>query len=442
LGVEPTAAAVRQDVFQQHLNNIADEVEGNGGGNLGDLGDLDQDLGELNPEDVKAVVHKALLKMKLAEQHQQDKDHNSFAVVLACEAAGKPDFHMGAAGRRERAFTGLLVVGCDLLSLISTFLSWGKVELQREWEVPGGERVFECHISPCSSMVLTASGNDLHLWDAASGLLKNTLKGHTSTVTGCRFFPDGKTAVSTSLDRTLKVWDVKSGSLDRTLVGHTNFVSCVDVSPDNARILSGSLDSTWKLWNFRTGEHQHTKEMDGLPYYTKQMDDLPYCCSFSPNGRLLLVGCGYNLKLYDSTTFQLQHILSNMLTGHWTHRLRRFVGSCSFTPDGTTVLSGSEDGTMKLWSTATGQCLRNLRGHSSPVNSCFFSPSGHEICSASEDGSPMVWTTGTGQFKGAFDADPTARPSICASSNGKCIVSGHANGILKMWRVRTGWGTQ
>jgi WD40 repeat protein len=138
------------------------------------------------------------------------------------------------------------------------------------------------------------------------------------------------------------VWDVASGSLVRTLVGHTSWVMCVDVSPDNTRILSASFKKTWKLWSSRTGELQHTE----------QTDVSPYCCSFSLNGSLLLVGCGNSLRLHDSTTYQLQHTL----TGH-----SNFVRSCSFAPDGATILSGSDDRTMKLWSTTTGHCLRTRR---------------------------------------------------------------------------------
>jgi hypothetical protein len=41
-------------------------------------------------------------------------------------------------------------------------------------------------------MILTASGNDLHLWDAATGLLKRTFKGHIDVVGECRFFLTGR----------------------------------------------------------------------------------------------------------------------------------------------------------------------------------------------------------------------------------------------------------
>jgi WD40 repeat protein len=325
-------------------------------------------------------------------------------------------------GGRNRTFTGLLTVGGDVLSLMSTFLSWEKVRLQREWKVPYG--VASCHMSPCSTMILTCAGHDLHLWDAAAGVLKGTLKGHTSLVFSCRFFPDGKTVVSASLDTTLKVWDVELGSLIRTLVGHTGVVSCVDVSPDNERILSGSSDRTWKLWNAKTGELQRTEH--GQQYWGA------FCCSFSPDGKFFLVGRGCDLKLSGSTTHQLQRTL----TGH-----NGAVCCCSFTPDGTTVLSGSSDHTMKLWSTATGQCLRTLDGHCGPILFCSFSPSGHEIVSASDDQTLMLWTAATGQLEEVIDENH-APHSVCVSPDGKHVVSGHVardgahGGVVKMWRVQ------
>jgi hypothetical protein len=394
------------DVSEEYLNNPEGAVE-------------------LDSEKAKEIVREALMEIKLAEKCQQDKDRNAFAVVLGAReaATGKSEFQMAEVGGRERASTGLLVVGGDVLSLVSTFLSWEKVALQREWEVPGGRVVHSCHISPCSTMLLTASGNELHLWDAASGLLKATFKGHTSVVWGCRFFPDGKTIVTASGDRTLKVWDVESGSLVRTLAGHTDLAYCVDVSLDNVRILSASYENTWKLWNARTGELLHTEHMGGRSC----------CCSFSPNGRLVLVGCGDNLMLHDSSIFQLQHTL----TGH-----SNLVMSCSFAPDGATILSGSFDRTMKLWSTTTGQHLRTFAGHSACVRSCSFSPSGHAIYSASDDGTLMMWTTATGQLDGIIDKDsnvPHSWPhSICASSDGKHIVSGDSGGLVKTWRVGQG----
>jgi WD40 repeat protein len=424
------------------------------------------DMAEKHPDELSSYDVKAIIQMLLLEtQRQQDKDQNAFTVVLAARrAAGKPDFQMSeTCGQRQRVSTGLFVVGGHVLSFISSFLSWKKMELQCEkmelqceWKSPSDgssssgtcDGVSSCHISPCNSMILTSSGRDLHLWDAITGQILTTLTPctgpilATQSVLSCRFFPDGTTIVSTA-NRTIFLWDVASCSLIRKLSGRTFSVKSIDVSPDSEQILSAS-EQTWKLWNSRTGElqHKHKLKISHLLHTA--------CCSFSPNGRFFVLG-GIDLRKfgtwsrlnqYDSTTYE------KMFTfiGH-----TNYVTSCSFAPDSATMLTGSDDCKMKLWSTSTGQCLLTLDGLGGAVSPsklspnprraracCSFSPSGQEIISASNDGTLMLWVAATGQFQGLVKRVMTHHSifALCVSSDGKYIVSGHENGIVKMWRVK------
>ena len=58
----------------------------------------------------------------------------------------------------------------------------------------------------------------------------------------------------------------------------------------------------------------------------------------------------------------------------------------SFSPDGTTLASGSSDGTAKLWDVATRTNIATLEGHTNEVLSVSFSPDGTTLASASRDG--------------------------------------------------------
>ena len=73
-------------------------------------------------------------------------------------------------------------------------------------------------------------------------------------------------------------------------------------------------------------------------------------------------------------------------TGH-----SRVVSSVAFSPDGRTALSGSTDGTLKLWEVATGKELRTLTGHLNTVNSVAFSPDGRTAVSGSDDQTLKLW---------------------------------------------------
>ena len=77
-------------------------------------------------------------------------------------------------------------------------------------------------------------------------------------VTSVAIAPDGRTALSGSVDKTLKLWDLASGKELRTFTGHSDVVSSVAIAPDGRTALSGSWDKTLKLWDLASGKELRT----------------------------------------------------------------------------------------------------------------------------------------------------------------------------------------
>src|SRR5262245_52079657 len=72
------------------------------------------------------------------------------------------------------------------------------------------------------------------------------------------------------------------------------------------------------------------------------------------------------------------------------------VLSVAFSPDGTRVLSGSRERTVKLWDKSTGALIRTFEGHAYVVDSVAFSPDGQRVLSGSEDKTIKLWDAATG----------------------------------------------
>ena len=72
------------------------------------------------------------------------------------------------------------------------------------------------------------------------------------------------------------------------------------------------------------------------------------------------------------------------------------VKCCAFSPDGQSVLSGSHDKTLKIWSVSDGSERYTLSGHSDMVSSCAFSPDGSTVLSGSYDNTLKLWDASAG----------------------------------------------
>ena len=75
------------------------------------------------------------------------------------------------------------------------------------------------------------------------------------------------------------------------------------------------------------------------------------------------------------------------------------ITAVAFSPDGTRVLTGSQDNTAKLWDAHTGKEILSLPGHTQEVTSVGFSPDGLHVLTSSRDGTAIIWLARIGANK-------------------------------------------
>ncbi|ASV74720.1 High-affnity carbon uptake protein Hat/HatR [Thermogutta terrifontis] len=159
--------------------------------------------------------------------------------------------------------------------------------------------------------------------------------------------------------------------------------------------------------------------------------------AFSPNGRQVLTGSwDGTARVWDAATGK---------------ELRQFEGhtgwvlSVAFSPDGRQVLTGSgnpfertSDNTARLWDAATGQELRRFEGHTDPVTSVAFSPDGRQVLTGSGDNTARLWDAATGKELRRFEGHTEAVLSVAVSPDGRQVLTGSADKTARLWDAATG----
>lgn len=105
-------------------------------------------------------------------------------------------------------------------------------------------------ISPDGTRIATGlNDGTARLWDARTGQVLRSFRGHRDAVTSIAFSPDGDAILTGSLDRTAKLIDLSTGRERIEFSGHTAGIIGVAFAPDGASIFTRSLDGTIRSWS-------------------------------------------------------------------------------------------------------------------------------------------------------------------------------------------------
>ena len=159
--------------------------------------------------------------------------------------------------------------------------------------------------------------------------------------------PDGTRLATGSEDGTAKVWDAADGRERLTLRGHVGRVYSVSWSPDGTRLATGSEDGTAKVWDAAGGRERLTLR------------------GHAGSGLLRVLVAGRDAA-GDGESMMARRRCGTRPTaanGSPSGGMRAGSVAVSWSPDGTRLATGSEDGTAKVWDAAGGRELLTLKGH-------------------------------------------------------------------------------
>ncbi|XP_064412135.1 jouberin isoform X2 [Latimeria chalumnae] len=264
------------------------------------------------------------------------------------------------------------------------------------YEIPSGHCFRECsgHLNIIydicwskddKNFLSASSDGTVRIWKTGSqnGPAEKVLP-HPSFVYTAKYHPFAQYLVVTGCyDCVIRVWSIREreihGHLLQELDGHTSFINTLCFDAEGLRMFSGDSLGQIIIWNtfINEGSQHHPVQQWGIHKEIREddMKGVPVnYLQLHPNGRRLLI------HARDSTlrVMDLRILTTKKYTGAINYREK--IHS-TFTPCGTFLLSGSEDGVAYVWNAETGDqvAMYSELSYTSPLRDVAFHPHEHMV---------------------------------------------------------------
>ena len=275
--------------------------------------------------------------------------------------------------------------------------------------------------SPDGQWLASGGFRTVKLWKKPAGGKRLDLAALEGPPRSIAVSPDGKQAAIGEETGKVKVFDLASGQIVKTIAGHGGPVTGVAFSADGARLVTGSLDKSVRVFNL--ADQQQVASIE-TPSPVNAV-------AIVGEGKLIASGGEDNVirtwELPASQPADAQPADSNAapkpvreLAGHGGP----VTSLVALAPNGAQLLSGSKDGTVRVWDVAGGNVVKNMN-HGAPVVSVAARADGKRFASASSAGTARLWNAENQQQVAEVKGDFRAGLNVAAASRAAALAKKH-----------------
>lgn len=264
---------------------------------------------------------------------------------------------------------------------------------------------------------LASLGTDgtLRLWDltATTPAEPRVLAELTTPVTALACSPDGTQIAVASADHSLRLYSSTDGTFLREFIGHSGRILSTGFL--NGQLFSTSSDRTLRFWN----------PLDGALAQSLPLPSAPVCAALTSDGKQLLTGCEDGkvrlLQCSDGAVLQtIAGLSSPPVAVSIAGTGDRFCVRCA-------------DGQISIWSTGTGQLLQALPASTSPMSLFFGTPD--QLLLASQNGPPVAVSL---RFQSTPDKSTAPITGLAFIASGQTLAIASADGGIRGVNTATG----
>jgi hypothetical protein len=332
-----------------------------------------------------------------AGQYEQVWAQNPQDADLDLLVAEYPELRAALARRTEAAWRSLPLAGSASRLITSTSVSGieatgggrrivvaGVAGLIEIWTV--GNSVPDYYLytgtMPIADLVLdvrseyltAAVGNNVQIWDLATGQFRRTLTGHTDHINTLAISADGMYLASAGDDGAIRLWTSTDWSAEPVTLLNESPVTALAFAPDSGTLAAGLGTGEIVLWNIgaravtaRTAPGAAIRQI-----------------AFHPDDQTFVsVGNDPVVRVWDRSGIAVQTFSSQHTD---------WVRDAAFNGDGRLMVTVGADGRLILWDLAAGRSINHLEGIPGDLLQVDFSADSSVLLVGTGDGSVLLWS--------------------------------------------------
>lgn len=253
--------------------------------------------------------------------------------------------------------------------------------------------------NPTGDLLASGGYREIKLWRRTQNVRKAEWSGLETAPKSLATTDDGALAAIGEENGKIRLYDAATGQQVRTLTNHTAAVTGLRFTADKSKLVSVSQDKSVRVWNVA----------DGMQIGSVETPAALQAVALVGEGKLIATSGGDNtIRLWDYAAVTAAQKPAEPLkpvkelAGHTGP-----VTSLQTYAAGAELVSGSQDGTVRVWNVMAGNAARQMN-HGGPVEGLAVKADGQRIVSVSANNSGKIWNGQNGQqiaeLKGDFRA--------------------------------------